>query len=650
MSSRALSAPALSWASNFFAAIVTAALMLGATMGSAEAQFKGVYGFGDSYADTGVRPGGAFSLAYPTGPVFCVYAPNCTFTGSTTFVQSLQSIYGLPGMTNYAIGGARTDNSNTLNGALPGNGVMPAAATLPGYKYELAQSANVHYSNSDLIAISIGGNDLSGVNVQSVVNNPVALSGLIASSATISAGNAVAGVQQMVAQGARNIAWLSTGSSKWFPERTLGANGLTPYDFSNTQRDLWADTYYQQTQRLLAPLASSGVRIFLFNFGILQQNVAVNPGLYGFTTATNCEAGPASATTPASVNVNSPGCFYENSVHPTGAAMALIARYMSNQIDAPTTVAPQGAITTGIANGFVGSVFGRLDVFRSSQPFGAAPLNPNDRWSVYSNMNYSDGGVNRQFYASNYDYTSAGGTFGIDYRVDSNWRVGGVFGYSQPEIKLGVQNAVDNIDAYQFAGYGSYTDAHLFFDGLVAYGRQNYAIERDGIIGAIRANTGANVFTAAAHSGYLFEINSFRLGPIAGLTYTHGAIDAYTENGDSLLTMAVGNQSIDSLNGDAGVQLRLPMTLGTALYSPFINLVAEHKFCGDRTLTTTLVSAPLLPILTPVSANNDTAFTASAGVAATISANISANVLAATSFDGNGSHGVSVSGGLKLAF
>ena len=113
-----------------FAAIVTAALMLGATMGSAEAQFKGVYGFGDSYADTGVRPGGAFSLAYPTGPVFCVYAPNCTFTGSTTFVQSLQSIYGLPGMTNYAIGGARTDNSNTLNGALPGNGVMPAAATL----------------------------------------------------------------------------------------------------------------------------------------------------------------------------------------------------------------------------------------------------------------------------------------------------------------------------------------------------------------------------------------------------------------------------------------------------------------------------------------------------------------------------------------
>ena len=93
---------------------------------------------------------------------------------------------------------------------------------------------------------------------------------------------------------------------------------------------------------------------------------------------------------------------------------------------------------------------------------------------------YSDGSRIGQFYASNYDYTSAGGTFGIDYRVDSNWRVGGVFGYSQPEIRVGVQNAVDHIDTYQFAGYGSYSDAHLFFDCLVAYGRQNNAIERDG--------------------------------------------------------------------------------------------------------------------------------------------------------------------------
>ena len=86
--------------------------------------------------------------------------------------------------------------------------------------------------------------------------------------------------------GAHNIAWLGTGSSKWFPQPP-GDPALT-----NALRDGWANTYYQQTQQLLAPLAQSGVRIFLFNFGILQERVAADPGLYGFTSATNCEAGP----------------------------------------------------------------------------------------------------------------------------------------------------------------------------------------------------------------------------------------------------------------------------------------------------------------------------------------------------------------------
>jgi len=90
-------------------------IILAATALPAKAQFTALYGFGDSYADTGTAPGGAFRLAGIT----CIYHPNCTFTGSTTFVQSLQSIYGLPGMTNYAIGGARTDNTNTLNNTAP---------------------------------------------------------------------------------------------------------------------------------------------------------------------------------------------------------------------------------------------------------------------------------------------------------------------------------------------------------------------------------------------------------------------------------------------------------------------------------------------------------------------------------------------------
>jgi outer membrane lipase/esterase len=132
------------------------AAALAATMAPAQAQFTGIYGFGDSYADTGAAPGGGFRLAGT--PAQCIANPaSCRFTGGTNFVESLQAIYGLSGLTNYAIGGARTDNTNTLTSQL--------GTFVPGFAYELQQlqASGTRFSKSDLIAISIGGNDLSAV-------------------------------------------------------------------------------------------------------------------------------------------------------------------------------------------------------------------------------------------------------------------------------------------------------------------------------------------------------------------------------------------------------------------------------------------------------------------------------------------------------
>jgi hypothetical protein len=113
LANRAQPRPSMPWRVALGAPVMAtfaSVIILAATALPAKAQFTALYGFGDSYADTGAAPGGAFRLAGVT----CIYHPNCTFTGSTTFVQSLQSIYGLSGLTNYSIGGARTDNSNTI--------------------------------------------------------------------------------------------------------------------------------------------------------------------------------------------------------------------------------------------------------------------------------------------------------------------------------------------------------------------------------------------------------------------------------------------------------------------------------------------------------------------------------------------------------
>ena len=96
--------------------MAASAAALVSTLAPAQAQFTSITDFGDSYADTGSAPGGAFRLIGP--PYYNPCPPgytSCRFTGSTNFVDTLQDIYHLPTATNYAIGGARTDQSNTLS-------------------------------------------------------------------------------------------------------------------------------------------------------------------------------------------------------------------------------------------------------------------------------------------------------------------------------------------------------------------------------------------------------------------------------------------------------------------------------------------------------------------------------------------------------
>jgi outer membrane lipase/esterase len=640
-----------------------AVTVLGATLAPAQAQFSRVFGFGDSYADTGDAPGGAFRLAGTA----CVYVTNCTFTNGPTFVQALQTIYGLPGMTNYAIGGALTDNTNTFNSKVPA-----PPNTVPGFAYELARFAHdgTRFTERDLIAVSIGGNDsslmtnaasdaygLAMTAARNAVNGGIVVNGTFDG---VTYNNVMTyGVQQLIAAGARNIAWFSVGNSKYFPEPE-GGGAVT-----DDQRNTFASTNYRELQLLLQPFAQSGVRIFMFNYEILQQRVHDNPGMYGFTSATNCEAGPHAPAPPAwpiGLVVNYAGCFYENSVHPTSTAMALIANYMANQINAPTTVAPQAGISTELLTGFSTSVFDRLEADRRFQPFGlgaamaampgkaTAPAAPADRWTIYGSASYAGGNRDQQFYGAGYDYNSVGGYLGAEYRLDSNWRVGGVFGYSQPDIKFAIQDARDRIDAFQFAGYGSYTDAHWFADGIVAYGRHEFALERRGIIDVIHADTHADVLTVAGKGGYLFDAGKLRAGPMATLQYTYATINDYTENGDVLITMAVDRQIRHALTGDAGVQFRYPLQFRNGIYTPFLNLTAAHDFLDGHTLTTTLVSAPLLPVLTPVSADGSTYGKAAAGVSALVTADVVATLTGTTSFARQGGNDAGVTGGIKVAF
>ena len=78
-------------------------------------------------------------------------------------------------------------------------------------------------------------------------------------------------------------------------------------------------------------------------------------------------------------------------------------------------------------------------------------------------------------------------------------------------------------------------------------------------------------------------------------------------------------------------------------------LAAEQDLLGSsRMITTTQVTAPLLPVLTPVPGEGGTYGKIAAGVAARIGGNVSATFNAETTFAREGGNGLVVSGGIKM--
>jgi outer membrane autotransporter protein len=171
------------------------------------------------------------------------------------------------------------------------------------------------------------------------------------------------------------------------------------------------------------------------------------------------------------------------------------------------------------------------------------------------------------------------------------------------------------------------------------------------LIDVIQGSTNASSITVAGRAGYLVHTGPLRAGPIAGLSYIHAVIQGYTETGDSLLTMAIDRQSLHNVIGDTGLQVRFPIPLGKGLYSPFVNVTAEHEFIGSgRTVTTTQVTAPLLPVLTAVPGSGRTYGRVAAGLAATVSGRLSATITVGATFARDGGNDAAVGGGFRISF
>jgi outer membrane lipase/esterase len=136
-------------------------------------------------------------------------------------------------------------------------------------------------------------------------------------------------------------------------------------------------------------------------------------------------------------------------------------------------------------------------------------------------------------------------------------------------------------------------------------------------------------------------------GPIVALDYARAKVDGYTESGDPLLTLNVGNQTAKSLRGQLGLEVRASL----AGIRPYAEVAAEHEFSGDGHLIQfAQTDAPLIINHWAVSRDKDTYGRAAFGAAASVWGGASIDAAVTTTAGRHGGQETSVQVGLRASF
>ena len=589
-------------------------------------QIDRIVAFGDSYADTG----NAFALGYANPQALAIY-PTRRFSGGSIYIDTLADILQVP-VQDFAIGGAfGGTNSGTLCfDSFYAPGTSPLCGK--GLQYEVDQFLNVgaqsavfpnaptNFTRSDLLAISIGGND-----ARFYQQAGGTLAGAPAAGTAAAAATAVQ-LDRLVAQGTPTISFLAL-------------NGATAPEVATSPsaqaiRGAYSTAYYNGLQPALAGYAANGSIVHYLDGTILAQQVAANPAAYGFTKGLVCP--PFIVSTACVVDSNG-YLFYGDALHLTSQGFALVARYVAAQLAAPLTLQAPSELGFATARQWGRTLTSRTDLGRGGDADGLRLYAVGDGFQ--DNLGATDAN-------SALEVKGLGGTVGAEYGI-AGGLVGIAGNYSRPKVTFGNGAARDRGRTWQIGAYGGLSSGGLFGQAYVGYGRDRNRITRTGVVGDMAASPHGSHTLAGVKGGYLMPFGGLQVGPVVTLDYARAKVNGYTEAGDAALTLNVSSQSLKALTGQAGFEVRGEL----AGLHPYIDVTAEHDFSGDgRLITFAQTSAPTIVNTWEVSRRKDTYGRVSGGASANVTGRLSVDASASATIGRDHGQDVSARLGLKARF
>jgi outer membrane lipase/esterase len=241
----------------------------------------------------------------------------------------------------------------------------------------------------------------------------------------------------------------------------------------------------------------------------------------------------------------------------------------------PIAPAPQVHLEEASPPDPTGKEIGKKEVTPAFVP------SPTNRWGVWINGWGNFASLNDDNGVKGYNYTTGGGTLGIDYRITDCLAIG-VFGsgaHSWTDLKPG------SVDVNTGLGgvYATYWNQGFWVNGAVYAGANNYDTSRPTLLRGQFANGSTEGYEISTWitTGYDFKFNDLSIGPTFSAQYVNAHVDSFREHA-SFLPLDLHSDSEESWVTDLGFQAQYAWHVGNITVIPSLYAAWEHQYKVSR--------------------------------------------------------------------
>jgi len=265
---------------------------------------------------------------------------------------------------------------------------------------------------------------------------------------------------------------------------------------------------------------------------------------------------------------------------------------------------------------------------------GAAGDGDGGRLGLFINGRVGSGSKDTTDLEAGYDVDTTGITAGLDFLMTDQFVLGGAVSYGTTEADFDsgtstLSGGSTETDGYSLALFGSWYGERSYLDLIVSYSQLDVESKRrisytlapgdltdpDGVDltetwdATARGKTDSDMFSAGASFGYDFGSGGWRVGPYLAVNYLDVSVDGFAETGAPGLNLVYGDQSVESLQLQAGLDLGYAASVSWGVLTPYARVIYVSEQENDAQIIDVRYAADPLGVVFAVQSDEpDTSF------------------------------------------